>query len=215
MKFRTLLATMVAALAFSGAASAATLKVTEGNRALVNGTVAVADPGPVGVNLGTVDGINVAESYGVLVAGQDGYTFVSTALTASIDFVFGGIQTVAGNLNSGLITSIDAGDNEGPKTITFNLYSGNTNGGTLLDTTSRTGDVTTLADNGGTTSIFSGLAAGSYYFEILGNGDGRATTYDITYTGVGEASPVPLPASALLLIGGIAGLGFARRRKTT
>lgn len=43
-------------------------------------------------------------------------------------------------------------------------------------------------------------------------GLGSSTTTGVTFKG-NEIAPVPLPASALLLLSGIAGIGFMRRRK--
>ncbi|WP_421979983.1 VPLPA-CTERM sorting domain-containing protein [Roseibium sp.] len=55
------------------------------------------------------------------------------------------------------------------------------------------------------------LAAGSNYLQVLREDHGGGTGYNVSVTG--DVSVVPLPASGLLLLGGLAGLAAFRRRQ--
>lgn len=54
------------------------------------------------------------------------------------------------------------------------------------------------------------LAAGNYYLQV----SGYATDTKASYSGTLSVSPVPEPGSLALMLGGLAVLGFATRRRT-
>lgn len=119
---------------------------------------------------------------------------------------------------SGLVTQKDIsgetnGNSADDKEVKFSLFQD----GTLLETTYRTSN---LVD--GATDLervlFASDEEGTYKLRIDGRGmantpddNNIAALYDINIT----ATPVPLPAGALLMLTGLAGFGVMRRRNKT
>ena len=150
-------------------------------------------------DLGMV-GSDVLEVYGRVVNAVDNFAFgFSTTGAFSIDFIFGGYDLAAGGselLSGFVVEGADA------KTATFRLLDAD-DGFSVVEEIDFTTDLT-----GGPSGIFSG-GAGSYVIQVDGSGvnAGGIGLYDI------RVSQVPLPASSLLLIAGVAGLGAVRRRQ--
>ena len=183
-------------LAVGGMAQAATIGVTEGNRAQVAGTDKIGDvfiPGALdGYDFGNLDS-NAIELYGRVTRAADAYLFQFTTSSAfSISFLFGGYDLEnGGSVSESGWTGVD-----GKKAI-FSLTDGV---GSILESKEYTADYT-----GGVAEIFSG---GPGTYGLLIDGSGRTESlYDL------RIEAVPLPATGLLLIGGIAGLGAIRRRR--
>jgi hypothetical protein len=240
---RILKSLCIAALAgtFGAGAQAATLTngftigdgVTEGsnqNRRTVVGTddknidAGTIDMGTLGV--GDVFGI-----YGRIVSAVDLFAFEFTTVGAfEIAFDLDGydvyktgdsdpgdgsnIETVS---LSGLVTQGDIpgesnGNSTADKEVKFSLFKN----GTLQSDTFRTSNIVDGASEAERV-LFTGDAAATYLLRIDGaggpntpNDNGIAALYDINIT----ATPVPLPAGAVLMLSGLAGLGVMRRRRT-
>jgi hypothetical protein len=208
MKKTILAVTIAVAGMVASAASAAVIGYTEGTRPLVAGTTAIpstdTSPNPSGAfNLGAV-GPNTFEVYGRIVDSRDNFRFGFNSATGfALSWIFGGYDLAAGGFvsDSGFVSEAPAAE----KTATFKLLDAD-NGFAVLRSATFTTDVTS-----GTELIFS-AGAGNYVIQIDGqtppnNAGSGVGLYDIAI------SAVPLPASALLLIAGVAGLGVAARRK--
>lgn len=187
----------LALIAVAGAAQAATIKVTEGVRDKIAGSTAISDVfapgGAAGYDFGDLDS-NTIELYGRVTSAQDLYTFdFTTSSTFEVSFLFGGYDLA----NGGAVSESGWTGDDGKDAI-FSLLDGV--GATITSQTFTT-DYTS-----GVALIFSG-GPGDYSLLIDGQGNSEGL-YDV------GISAVPLPASALLLVGGLAALGgLARRRK--
>ena len=192
-------------LAVGGMAQAATIRVTEGNRAQVAGTDPINDvfiPGSTdGYDFGNID-TDTIEIYGRVTRAEDQYLFQFNAVSSfSISFIFGGYDLE----NGGSVTASGWTGDDGKEAI-FSLLDGL---GVELDAKTYTTDYTA-----GEALIFAG-GPGSYGLKIDGQGRTEGL-YDIRLLGLtatSEPQPVPLPATGLLLMGGVAGLGALRRRR--
>ncbi len=204
MKHVVVAAALLAAAITSGAANAATVVFTEGKRNAVIGSTNVKDvPNKANkaFDMGVLGGGDIIQLHGRIVSAIDSFAF--TADTAfEISFLFGGFETKKGPVAaSGFVT-----EKSSPNTSIFRLLGGPTAFDPISEV-SRTSGITEVAGNGGTAVLFRG-GPGTYVFQIDGTGGngGKPALYDI------EIAPVPLPASAVLLVAGLAGLGLARRR---
>ncbi|WP_375229076.1 VPLPA-CTERM sorting domain-containing protein [Roseobacter sp. S98] len=222
---KKLLSVAFAAGLMATGASAATLTngftfgVTEGNgqnRATVVGTtdLDVDSTGPI--NLGILSAGDVFGVYGRIVGAVDRFSFTfKAAKDFEIAFDLDGYEVFDSGKSgptsfvetSGLINQALLGNenNTGGKRVKFSLAGA---GGTdeTFRTTNLFGPSVTDADR----VLFTGTEGGFYTFSIDGLGENTAALYDINIT----TTPVPLPAGVLLLVTGVAGLGFMRRRKT-
>ncbi|MEM7472270.1 MAG: VPLPA-CTERM sorting domain-containing protein [Pseudomonadota bacterium] len=156
--------------------------------------------------------------YGAIVA-SDGGTEVANV---QFDWVFDGvdqgsnqvpdvadvvINAMVGDAINTLITATDPnGDPIALSQLSFNGPGGSIAGSMFLDN----GD-----DTGTFTWDSTGFAVGTYIATILGN-DGGLTdqgtvTINLTAGGGTGPTPVPLPAGMVLMLSGLAGLGFARK----
>lgn len=206
MKILSLIAAVILASAMP--AAAATIGYTEGKRELVDGTERLAggDAASSGFVLGTVgsgaDDFSRIGIFGRIVGGADFFTFHAAADFA-ISFAFDGVTANGGSLVSGFVRQ-GRRQNEAD----FVLRTVGQPGSELVRRL-RT-DIADSSDFGGSPVIFRGEGGKTYSFGI----DSRvarskgAATYDI------EISVVPLPASILLLAGGLAGLGYFVRRRS-
>lgn len=199
-----------ALVAFSGAAQAATVSFTEGNRDQIVGSTVVNASGvdtpgtPPGFDLGTVSNADSIKLYGRVFGKTDFYQFVATD-AFSLLWIFDGYSSVGANSvgqnaaagESGFVaTPIDGTPNNAEFTLTN------------LDTAASVSiDFATNVVQGAAENVFGGrFDAGNYSLVIAGEGPADAL-YDLQLT------TVPLPAGALLLLTAIGGLGVARRRK--
>ncbi len=92
----------------------------------------------------------------------------------------------------------------------FTLWSGTYGSGTATLVGSPFTFSETSAEN-----VYSALAAGSYYFEIVGSSTLRGVAYDFEASADNGSPPsnVPEPADAALLVAGLGMLAFMGRRR--
>lgn len=212
----------------SGAATAAPITngftlgfgFTEGtgqNRDFVAGTTDLEDaPDPNGTfDLGTIVAGDVIGLYGRIVSAKDSFKFTFNApgsfivafdlngydLDANKDGTVDGTVTRSGLVNQSFAEGGAAGST---KKVVFSL----TGPGNVTETETR---FTNLVAGDPGEVLFTG-AGGMYTLTVDGSqGPGKniAALYDL------NISAVPLPASILFLLGGLAGLGFVARRRAT
>lgn len=194
-KLKFLLAASVFA-ASSMAANAATVGITEGQRALVEGTTKIDDvflPGGGTYNLGSLDD-DTYEIYGRVTRSEDLYAFgFSVSAGAKVSWIFGGYNTADGYKTDTGLTGVDG------KEIKISVLDASD---TEIFSDNFTADTTT-----GPATIFDIAAAGSYKLLIDGLGTNGEALYDI------RLSAVPLPAGGLLILSGLAGFGLLRRKR--
>lgn len=204
---KTTLLLLAAALSLGvTAASAATVRISEGSRAPILGSIDLGDVrgAPTGAyDTGTLGAGDSLELYGRIVGAVDTFAFTS-AQSFTVSFLFGGYETAKGVVRASGFIGTGTRDN----TSVFRLLDA-TDPSRMIAERTYTSSILSEDGNGGTARIFAG-GPGSYLFQIdgsrQGNG-GNAALYDI------EISAVPLPASALLLLAGVGALGAMRRMK--
>ncbi len=181
---------------------AATLKVTEGTRATVDGSdnhYTDADNSPDGYSLGTL-GVGAGEYsnidiHGRIVGKADYFNFTA-ATDFVVEFIFEDVFVNSVEILSGFVR-----ENGGNNASDFTL---DLNGGSVGSLSFLTNIV--AGDN---SFLFSGTAGTLYTFGVDSTvvTPNAAATYDI------RISAVPLPAGGLLLLTAIGGLGLSQRRK--
>lgn len=99
----------------------------------------------------------------------------------------------------------------------FTLYSGTSAGGTS-DPTTQIGSVFSFTGADIKTTVFAGLAIGSYYFEITGDATKPlGADYDVKIEAPGSTGPlpaVPEPTNMALLLAGLGLMGFMVKRRS-
>ncbi|MEP0049531.1 MAG: VPLPA-CTERM sorting domain-containing protein [Roseobacter sp.] len=211
MKLAIFTGALALAAVVTTTASAAVVGITEGTRDLVNGTIA-ASPRDTSSNpnrafdldtLGSL-GADSFEIYGRIVNAVDNFAFGFSSTSAfDVSWIFGGYTIDAGNVDVSASGFVSEGAAE--KSATFNLLDANDNF-SVVETLTVTTDIIA-----GDALLFS-AGAGDYVLQIDGSGSNRGPgvgLYDVSI------SAVPLPASSLLLLIGIGGLGVVKRRKKT
>ncbi len=206
MKLMKTISATVVALALTGAAHAATYIYTEGQRDQVAGSTVItpqdaANTSP-GFDLGTANAGDSIDIHGRIVTRTDYYTFTATE-SFTIEWIFGGyalenpgsVQYPADDNTQSGLTSRPAGNGDNSP---VNIY---------LDGVAAAGNTFTAEITSGDPTIFGRMPAGTYVLSIDGGFDFPDALYDI------RIQAVPLPAGAVLLLTGLAGLGVARRRR--
>ena len=190
MKLNTTLVALALAMA-GGAASAATI-----------GTL--YDPSDVALPNNPVLGPIVYSAFE-----QDG----PAGTTPTFDYVYNFQLNALGDLD--VSGNTYSGPSVGAETATFDLYSGTSTGnsGAAAD---HIGAAFSFAGQTIQNTVFSGLAAGSYFFEITGSiAKPIGTSYNVTVQAPSETPPlaVPEPANMALLLAGVGLLGFMVKRR--
>ena len=223
MTIKRLMAAACAAVFMAGASSAATITVTEGARAQIAGSTAFTDTGNSAFNLNSLNGGAYGAGvtigiYGRIVGSTDKFTFTfDITNTFDLRFDFDGYDLAGGgSVAAGLSGLVDESivlggtpltqNGPGGKRVSFELRQ-LLGGSNTYTTVRRTNRVM------GNETIFGDVGAGRYRLIVsgdLGNQQNVPAYYDLELV-----SAVPLPASALLLLGGLGGLFAVRRRKTT
>ena len=204
-------------VAIAGALLAAALG-TEAEAATIDLSYSTTAAGQTGAGVGTILPVPGSYTYGNSLAALSTPVY-TTGGGQSFEFYDDYIFSIQGASANSITSSINLDNFLGLNDFEVRLYqlAGNTPlpafgapvGGTLVSAWSTpinysagmTGLVAVLPD---TT-----LDAGSYVLEVRGNVSGSSGG---SYSGVMNLAPVPLPAAVWLLIGGLGGLGFFRRR---
>jgi hypothetical protein len=185
-----IIAAATTSLLAMGAAQAATVSFTEGDRPTVPGSTHIggdAAQTPPGFDLSqdfgdnSLDNGDTVELYGRIVGALDNYSF-----TAGDTFSFG-LLAPAG---------IENERGQTPNTLVFTFTNQ-----TTMEVFEFTASTNTAPGQLGL------LSAGQYILEIDMDPDNGTARYDV------ELSGVPIPAAAPLFAAGLAGLGIARRRR--
>jgi hypothetical protein len=190
MKLKTTLVALALAAA-GGAASAATVGTLYD---AVTGA-AIADGADLGPNLYTAVQADIQPTY-----------------TSTFDYVYNFALDSVSDLNIAANTYL------GPVvdgTADFNLYMG-TSTGNSGDAGSKVGSTFSFG-NSITTTTFSNLAAGSYFFEVSGSPSTMiGTAFNVTLQAPSDTGPlpaVPEPANMALLLAGLGLMGFMAKRR--
>ena len=221
MKFRDFVLAAGLSLVLTGAATAATVLVSEGKRDQVKDAIDLGDSPPVGVGydldalgggpFGAGDTIGI---YGRIVYSLDRFTysFTLTGGTYRVAWDFDGYDLEAGGsvsaALSGLVDEaiVDAGGDPldpGGKGVRIAIEDG---GGTEILSRDYTTNVSSVTGHGRT--IFGSIGPGTYTLVVdgsVGPHVDRPALYDI------ELTAIPLPAGGLLLLTALGGMGAARR----
>ncbi|MEO1239007.1 MAG: VPLPA-CTERM sorting domain-containing protein [Pseudomonadota bacterium] len=190
-------------------AQAATVSITEGKRDTILGSTKIGDAKGApnrAHDAGALAGGETLNLYGRMVGAVDTFS-ISSATDMVVSFIFGGYQTATSVSRSSGFVSLGAADN----TSVFRLLNAANPSEVVAERTFTSG-ILSEASNGDTAVIFN-VAAGNYLFQIDGSGQGNggnAALYDVQFSAA-EVSPVPLPASALLLLAGVGAMGAMRR----
>jgi hypothetical protein len=142
--------------------------------------------------LGPLPSVAIVNGAGSADPIEDVYTFT---LSAPISYV----DAYASEFESRSVSLSNA---------TFSLYSGTYGTGSLISSGFS-------FDNSSTETIYTSLAAGSYYFVVTGDATSAAYSYDFEAYGDSGNPPsnVPEPADAALLIAGLGMLAFVGGRR--
>jgi hypothetical protein len=203
MKLVHILAAVLAFGVTCSSAMAATISYTEGKRPTVLGTTDInsdaSDTAPgfdlgggVNLGLGATDASQI-NLFGHIANRADHYQFNATS-AFTISFNFGGYSTMAGPVaQSGFIqkgadsnTSMFGLTGAPSVSFTTNLFAG--------------------------PSLIFTAGPGSYIFSI--DGFGGHALYDLQFTALNNIAIVPLPMSGMMLVLGLGGFGYMRRKKT-
>jgi len=212
MKLKTTILSVFAAVALGGAASAATVSVTEGDRNQIIGSTIATNNGSGSGDTAVFDltGLtdlgngDVLEIYGRIIGFNDKY-LISSKRDFKVEWIFNGYTTAEDGFvaESGFVATPFGTTPSADARIT--MFDGVTTTN-AIDNPFET-DIT--ASLGSEIKIFSQkFKAGDYELLVDGLGSGDIDSlYDIRITAV------PLPAGGLLLLTALGGLGLARRRR--
>lgn len=203
----TILALGAIFLSTSFVSAAPIQAITEGTRPTVLGTQNINGDtkGPNGFELMTLDAVGeTIDIYGRIVGAIDFFQITSET-SFRIDWIFGGYQTGTDNAPVNVADSGFVRESGGNNAVEFSLLGA---GGPFLPIANPyTTNITSLADNGGTSRIFDALGAGTYVLKIDNINPDDPALYDLRITAV------PLPAGVVLLLSGLGIMGAARMRR--
>ena len=104
----------------------------------------------------------------------------------------------------------------GASTADFTLYTGTSTGG-VSDPATAKGSIFSFSGTAIQATTFSGLAAGSYFFEVSGTvATPIGTSFNVTIQAPSDTGPlpaVPEPANVALLLAGLGLMGFLVKRR--
>lgn len=220
-------AALTAAIALGATAATAasyTFQYTEGMRDLVKGSIALspedASPAIPGFDIGTLNAGDKVAVHGRIFNNIDTFTFTATT-RVKVKWILDGYILdkddslvdlsgyVAAKREAPGVSNFVVDDTVGaPIGITAMTFDEDSDGLGLVPAVGSPFSAEISARAGSDDKIIA-LAAGTYTFKLDGKSTG--STHDALYDI--KISAVPLPAGALLLLTGLAGLGIARRRK--
>ena len=134
--------------------------------------------------------------------------------TATFDYVYNFQLNATSNLN--VSGNTYTGPTVDASTADFTLYTG-TSTGNSGSAGSLVGSAFSFAGQTIQNTVYSNLAAGSYFFEVIGSlGAPLGTSYNVTIQAPSDTNPltVPEPANVALMLGGLGLFGFMAKRRS-
>jgi hypothetical protein len=135
-------------------------------------------------------------------------------VTPTFDYVYNFQTNAMSDLN--VSGNTYSGPTVGASTANFNLYTG-TSAGNSGSAGDLVGSTFSFAGQTIQSTVFSNLAAGSYFFEVSGSIDQPlGTSFNVTIQAPSDTNPlpgVPEPANMALLVAGLGLIGFMAKRR--